>query len=261
MKELIVPLKERLIKDWQAFCVAMQFLTILPVVSPSLVTPDIQGRSLLWYPVIGLILGILLTLLCGLLPSPFYLTAAVVVAFWVLLTGGLHLDGLADCADAWMGGLGDREKTLRLMKDPLCGSMGVLSIVLLLLLKTTALAALIYEGSWVWLWVIPLLSRLSLLLLFLSTPYVRPQGLGEILAQHFPKSLVRGLLLAVSFLLMLIMPFMLWALFLVVILLVFGLVRLTVLNRLQGFTGDCAGAQVELVEVALLIAAACLVGG
>lgn len=259
-------MKERLIKDWQAFCLAMQFLTILPVlgssqVNPSQITPDIQGRSLLWYPAIGLILGVLLTLLCGFLPTPFYLTAAVVVALWVVLTGGLHLDGLADCADAWMGGLGDREKTLRLMKDPLCGSMGVLSLILLLLLKTTALAALIYEGLWMWLWVIPLLSRLSLLLLFLSTPYVRPQGLGEILAQHFPKPLVRGLLLVVSFLLMLIMPFILWALSLVVVLLVFGFVRLTVLKRLQGFTGDCAGAQVELVEAALLIAAVCLAAG
>ncbi len=93
-----------LIKEWQAFSLAMQFLTIFPCARKSNadaeakleIKPEIQGRSLIWYPVVGLILGGLLTLLSGVLPLPFYLTAAVVVAVWVILTGGLHLDGLAD---------------------------------------------------------------------------------------------------------------------------------------------------------------------
>lgn len=253
--------KIRLIKEWRAFAIAMQFLTIIPVfktASSSQVKPKLQGQSLIWYPAVGLILGGLLTLLTALiltetLSIPFYLTAVVVVALWVILTGGLHLDGLADCADAWMGGLGDRDKTLRILKDPLCGAIGVLSLVLLLLLKTAALAAMISLGHWVWLWVIPLLSRLSLLLLFLATPYVRPQGLGEVLAKHFPKSLAKGVLLVVSIVLFLVLPFSLWLLWVTVVFLVFGVVRRVTLKRLQGFTGDIAGAQVELVEVALLV--------
>ncbi|PCJ90263.1 MAG: adenosylcobinamide-GDP ribazoletransferase [Porticoccaceae bacterium] len=255
----------------------MQFLTVLPIarvlpveralpvtrepqVEPE-AGPETQGRALIWYPAVGLVLGGMLTILAGCLPLPFYLTAAVVVAVWVILTGGLHLDGVADCADAWMGGLGDRDKTLRLLKDPLCGSMGVLSLILLLLLKTTALAVLITQGSWLWLWAIPLLSRLSLLLLFLTTPYIRPQGLGGVIAQHFPKPLAWGVILAVSIMTLLVLPLLLWLLWLVVVLLVFGCVRMATMKRLQGFTGDGAGALVELVEVALLLAATCLLVG
>lgn len=249
----------RLIKEWRAFSLAVQFLTVIPFLtifpksSSFKVAPKTQGRSLIWYPAVGLILGALLTMVTGLLPTPFYLTAAIVIALWVILTGGLHLDGLADCADAWMGGLSDRDKTLRILKDPLCGAMGVLSLVLLLLLKTAALVAMISLGHWVWLWAIPLLSRLSLLLLFLTTPYVRPQGLGEILASCFPKPLAWGVLSVVSLMTLFILPLSMWLLWVVVMLLVFWAVRSAALKRLQGFTGDIAGAQIELVEVALLV--------
>lgn len=253
-------LKRCLIKEWRAFSLAMQFLTVLPWVSSFQIKPEIQGRSLIWYPVVGLMLGAVLTILTGLLPLPFYLTASVVIALWVVLTGGLHLDGLADCADAWMAGLGDRDKTLLVLKDPLCGSMGVLSLVLLLLLKTAALAAMISLGLWVWLWAVPLLSRLSLLLLFLTTPYVRYQGLGEVLAKYFPKPLAWGILWVLSFTTLLVLPPLIWLLWMVVSVLVCGAVRSVSIKRLWGFTGDVAGAQVELVEVALLLSV-CFIGG
>jgi adenosylcobinamide-GDP ribazoletransferase len=246
-------------KEWQAFSFAVQFLTVLPWGRSLQAEPDsslaIQGRSLVWYPVVGLMLGGLLTGLAGLLPAPHYVTAAIIVVLWAVLTGGLHLDGLADCADAWMGGLGDRDRTLLLLKDPLCGAMGVLSLVLVLLLKTAALAALVFSSGWVWLWAIPLLSRLSLLLLFLTTPYVRSQGLGEVLAQYFPKPLARGVILLVISACFLFLPLLLWVLWLFVALLVFSALRWAALKRINGFTGDVAGAQVELVEVALLVAA------
>ena len=105
-------LSARLKSQGQAFLLALRFLTMLPV--PRGVPNDdlTAGRSLLWYPAVGLLLGLLLLLVNRSLALPFYLQAAVLLAFWVVLTGGLHLDGLADCADAWVGGLGDREKKL-----------------------------------------------------------------------------------------------------------------------------------------------------
>lgn len=258
----------RWVAEWQAFCVAVQFLTVLPIpkrtdlsqLEPKALA-EIQGRSLIWYPFVGLIVGGLLVMLVALLPTPFYLTAAIVIVVWAILTGGLHLDGLADCADAWVGGLGDRDKTLALLKDPLCGAMGVLALVLLLLVKTAALAALLQQDWWLWLWLVPLLSRLSLLWLFLSTPYVRPLGLGETLAQYFSKPLAWGVTGAIGFGLLLILPSLLWLLWLMVSLLVYAGVRMAAMKRLSGFTGDIAGAQIELVETAVLIISACLVVG
>ena len=65
----------------------------------------------------------------------------------IALTGGLHLDGLADSADAWVGGFGDRARTLEIMKDPRSGPAGVTAIVSLLLLKCAALASLSVENA------------------------------------------------------------------------------------------------------------------
>ena len=115
--------------------IALQFLTRLPVSLPGMPTPEQMGRSLLWYPAVGLLLGLLLWLAHLLLgQTPGVLQAAIILALWVGLSGGLHLDGLADTADAWVGGFGDRERTLTIMKDPRSGAIAVVVLVLLLLL-------------------------------------------------------------------------------------------------------------------------------
>lgn len=237
----------------RALLLAVQFLTTLP--TPRQVEGDesVYGLSLLWYPAVGLLLGLLLTVICSALPMPFYLQAILTVILWVVFTGGLHLDGVADCADAWVGGLGDREKTLHLLKDPLCGSMGVMMLIGVIALKAAALAAVIQQEQLVWLWSVPLLARLSLLLLFSTTRYVRVQGLGEILAQHFPRVWAQGVLIGTAIAFLIILPLDLWAAFLMTLLAVFLLVRWAAMRRLGGFTGDVAGAQVELVEVCLLL--------
>ena len=246
-------------KHGRAFLLALQFLTIVPCPRQVDTDPALQGLSLLWYPVIGLLLGMFLTVICSVLPMPFYMQAALTIALWIFLTGGLHLDGLADCADAWTGGLGDREKTLRLLQDPLCGSMGVIALILVILLKTMGLAAVIEAGQLHWLWIVPLLARLSLLLLFLTTTYVRPQGLGEVLAQYFPRSRALCVLVGVAALLLYMLPLDLWCAAVMLPAAICLSIRRAAARRLGGFTGDVAGAQVELVEAGLLFALASLI--
>lgn len=248
---------ELLARQARALLVALQFLTILPVPAHAQQDARVQGVSLLWYPAVGLLLGLLLTLACTALPLPFYLQAMVTVTLWIVLSGGLHLDGVADCADAWVGGGADREKTLRLLKDPLCGSMAVIALVVMIALKALALAAMIQAGQVQWLWLVPLLARASLLCLFLTTRYVREQGLGAILAQYFPAGAAKAVLAAIAVATCLLLPLDLWAASLMVTLAIYLLVRVAAVRRLGGFTGDVAGAQVELVEVGLLLVLAC----
>lgn len=187
------------------------------------------------------------------LPGPDYLQAAIVLTAWVFLTGGLHLDGLADCADAWTGGLGDRERTLELLKDPLCGAMAVLALVLTLLLKFACLTVLLAEGQWAALIAVPMLARGSLLQLFRSTPYVRQGGLGELIERHYSRGAGVAVLLLVAVAVALVMGVLNAVLLLATAMCVGWLIRRTAMRRLGGFTGDVAGAQVELLEVALLL--------
>ncbi|WP_339475701.1 adenosylcobinamide-GDP ribazoletransferase [Pseudomonas sp. RL_5y_Pfl2_73] len=235
------------------FWIALQFLSSLPVRLPGMPEPEQLGRSLLFYPMVGLVFGAVLWLLNALLlGAPSLLHAALLLSAWVLLSGGLHLDGLADSADAWLGGFGDRERTLLIMKDPRSGPIAVITLVLVLLLKFAALLALIEQGHALALIVVPVLGRAALLGLFLTTPYVRAGGLGQALADHLPRRAGWWVLLGGALGCVLLAG---WAgvCALVVAFAVFVGVRRMMLRRLGGCTGDTAGALLELLEVVVLV--------
>jgi adenosylcobinamide-GDP ribazoletransferase len=237
----------------QAFLIALQFLTRLPVPAAGDYSSEQVGRSLAWYPLVGLLIGLLLYVAAWLLhgQAPL-LTAAILLLLWVGLTGALHLDGLADSADAWVGGMGDRERTLAIMKDPSSGPMGVAALVLLLLLKFSALASISSDALSPALFLLPVLARSGVALLFVTTPYVRAGGLGEAMSQHAPREFVIGGMLA-SALLMLLAPGVPGLSTLLVIALLWLVLRHWVMLRLGGFTGDIAGAMLELLECAALL--------
>lgn len=239
-----------------AWWIALQFLTRLPVNLAGMPTPAQLGRSQLFYPLVGLLIGLLLLAAQQLLgDSAVLLQAALLLTLWVGISGGLHLDGLADSADAWVGGFGDKERTLTIMKDPRSGPIAVVVLVLLLLLKFAALVTLLENGSALLLLLVPWLARCLLPLLFLTTPYVRAGGLGQALAEHLPRRQLPWVLAAnVGLILLFGWPGLLA---LLVAGLVFLWLRSMMLKRLGGTTGDTAGALLELAECAVLVALAC----
>ncbi|MCH2559334.1 MAG: adenosylcobinamide-GDP ribazoletransferase [Alcanivorax sp.] len=237
----------------QPALLALSLLTRLPVRVATPVDPRDQGRSVAWYPVVGLLIGALVWGLAVWLESaPSAPLAALLLVVWVGLTGALHLDGLADSADAWLGGYGDRARTLAIMKDPYCGPAGAVAIVLVLLVKVTALAALLAGGGTPTLLVAPVLARAACAGLFLALPYVREQGLGSDPARHAARRAVGLTVLAAALLALLLGQGA--ALLVTVAVFVGGAALMR--RRLGGFTGDTAGALVEGVEAAVLLAAA-----
>ncbi|MCB2426828.1 adenosylcobinamide-GDP ribazoletransferase [Methylophaga pinxianii] len=234
----------------KSFLIALQFLTILPVQLKGTLTDKEIGHSLLFYPVVGLLIGLVLGLLAWSLNAQLPMVSAILVlTVWVTLSGALHLDGLADSADAWLGGIGDKAKTLLIMKDPAAGPIAVVTIVLVLLIKFVMLTVLLsQQNCWELIWSV-ILARTALPLLFLTTDYVRPRGLGSILKQQQSAIHTRRLMLIVGVLAL----FSIGLFPLLFGLLVFLLLRYLMERRLNGFTGDTAGAMVELLEAALLI--------
>ncbi|MDM3888284.1 adenosylcobinamide-GDP ribazoletransferase [Pseudomonas sp. BCRC 81390] len=231
------------------FWIALQFLSSLPVRLPGMPAPREMGRSLLCYPLVGLLFGLLLWLASHLLQAtPAPLHAALLLTLWVLLSGALHLDGLADSADAWLGGFGDRERTLQIMKDPRSGPIAVVTLVLVLLLKFCALWVLVEQGSGAQLLLAPLIGRAAMLGLFLSTPYVRPGGLGQALAEHLPRAAAGWVLLGCA-----LFCLVLGGWIVVLALAVFGWLRQLMSQRLGGTTGDTAGALLELLELGVVV--------
>ncbi|OWL90183.1 adenosylcobinamide-GDP ribazoletransferase [Halopseudomonas aestusnigri] len=242
-----------------AFGLALQLLSRIPVRLWRAPTARELGRSVLWYPTVGVLLGLALLLLAALLgdlDAP--LKAALLLVFWVWFSGGLHLDGLADTADAWVGGMGSVERTLAIMKDPACGPVGVVSLVLVLLVKWAALVSLLESGVWPALLLAPWVARGALAGLLLSTPYVRPQGMGTQLVEQMPRSRLLQVLVLHAVLVLLFGWSGLLALLVATLLTLFWRQRLRM--RIGGTTGDTAGALVEVLEAALLVALAVLPG-
>lgn len=237
----------------RALALALVFMTRIPVPVRFQPRPQDWGRSVLFFPLVGLVIGLLMTGLYELFPyaDPNVL-AALLITVWALFTGGLHLDGLADLADAWVGGSGDREKTLAIMKDSRSGPMAVMAMILVLLGKFAALAVIVEQGAWELLLLIPVLGRSAILLMLISTPYVRPQGIGIAHADHLPRVLCIFLLLLVAIATTIVLV---WDGFALLALLGIGFIglRRLLLDRLGGITGDILGATCELTETVSLM--------
>jgi len=235
------------------FWLAMQFMTRIPVPPIEDFSSQSMGRSVLWYPAVGLVIGLILLISAALgsvISTGF--AAALVLLAWVAVTGALHLDGMADTADAWVGGHGDRSKTLAIMKDPHLGPVGASALIVTLVVKFTLVSALLEANEWWVLLLVPMLARGFLLLLFLKLPYVRADGIGAGHAQYLPQPEVKWLLVLGSLTLGVFLGWL--AVWLLLGLYGFySLYRRIMLKRLGGMTGDTAGAAVEVVEVWLML--------
>lgn len=241
-------------RESHALLIAIQFLTRLPVRLFQPVQDQDVSRSLSWYPLVGLVMGCCIWLLYASLPGqlPTLLSASLVLSFWIFLSGALHLDGFADCVDAWVGGMGDKDKTLTIMKDPASGPMAIVALILLLMIKLSGLAFVISAQLGLYLIIIPIMARSTIVVIFLTVPYIQDNGLGTALAAPSRNSCLISLLLCLVCLLVLL-PLGPLFLLLVTSAIIYSLWRYAVMKRLQGFTGDCAGALLELQELGLLI--------
>lgn len=234
------------------FFIALQFLTIFPVQLKEMPSKQQNGQSLLFYPLIGLMIGTILFAIATVLHAlPVILLNSLILVVWIWLTGGLHLDGLADTADAWVGGFGDKERTLAIMKDPSCGPIGVLSLIIVCLIKWSALYVLLEKQLYSALFLFPVLGRLAPLFLFLTTQYVREKGLGSSIAELIPKM---GAVLL--FILCLVASvYFAWVGILTTMIFIGTLIYLRhkFIQRIDGITGDTVGASIEICEAASLL--------
>jgi len=218
-----------------------------------------MASALVWFPLVGCGLGVLLYrlgLAVGFISGDWAGgTAAIVLSAGVVLTRGLHLDGLADWADGCGGGR-EREDTLAIMKDPHVGAFGVLAITVSLLIKYVALLRLINMGYLYWMIHVLLVSRATMAELAVCLPYARPEGgtAGPFVNGARPYHRVGVLLLS----LLMLIAYGRWQ---GVGILVGGWIVGRLLGfwfrrRVGGVTGDLLGACGEIVETGLLLSCA-----
>lgn len=242
-------------KRLQPFWLAMALLTTLPVgrlIRPP-VTPEQQGRSVACYPLVGLLLGGLLALV-GWLPvqAPAPVGAILLLVVWVALTGALHLDGLADCSDAWAAGHADPERILSVMKDPACGPVAVAVLVLVLLVKLGVLMALGVAAVGLWV-AAAVLGRCAAALLMVTTKYRRSGGIAVDQSTNVPVAPTVIIVAALSLLLLMLLPLWAWVLSVLAAGVCVLAWRVFWIRRIGGYTGDTVGGLIECIEVVVLV--------
>ena len=239
--------------------VALSFLTILPVGLASATDIEIS-RSRGWYPIVGLLYGLLLVALVLLwtlaLGVPMFtpVLAALLVMAMAAANRFLHLDGLMDFCDAMWGGH-TVERRLEIMRDSRVGSFAVAGCVSVLLVKYSALLSLLTMVPGLsGLLFFPIVSRWAMTLLLTVFPYGRQQGIGSAFATHGRPWLATGFALLTVAAVAWFLLGLAGILILVVVSVVALLMGWWASRRLGGgLTGDCYGAANEIMEVLALV--------
>lgn len=241
----------RLLREWLA---AVQFLTRIPVPSYRY-EPDMIMASAKFFPLVGALVGLGAVAIQWLLRTHLAATviAAAVLVYFVLLTGGLHEDGLADTCDG-LGAGGERQRMLNVMRDSRIGSYGALAIVFSVLVRWALLAAISPVNFGAYVIAAQVLCRWTALPLAAFLPSARSDGVGEKLAQ---KVSIRALVLATALTLAIVGL----SLRMHMLLPVAAVIAVTVASgvvyrfKLGGITGDCFGATNQLAEMAVYLCA------
>lgn len=223
---------------------AFALLTIVPVRRP----PDFSARVFLSFPLVGAALGAALAAALWALRAVFppLISAALVTALWALLTGALHLDGVSDAGDALLATT-TRERRLEILRDVHLGAFGATALILVLLLKFSALVA----AAPVSLFLAAVLARWAMVYAA-AFPLARSEGMAVLVAKSLTRREIAGATIVTFFL---VAPFGLrgagaW----IASALVATLLARLANARLGGLTGDIYGMICECVEVTTLLA-------
>lgn len=230
----------------------IQFLTRIPININLDVTREDLSKAVIYFPVIGWIIGGLLWAIFALgyqiLNMDLLVVAGLIIFSETLITGGLHLDGLSDTFDGIFSGR-KKDKILEIMKDPNVGTFGVLSLIFLIILKIILLAK-IKNDLWIVIILMPVFSRFCVVMASRFNTYAKDDGLGNMfIGKVSNMQLMMSLLMTLG------------GLYLNVYLYIGLIINIaftfyfahSIKKKIHGITGDTLGAIVEMNELVFLI--------
>lgn len=240
------------------FLIALQFLTIIPVRARDINEKDF-AKSTIFFPVVGIIIGILLAVFNLVLSEimPQIPTSCFLLIFWVFITGALHLDGLADTIDGFYAST-NREEILRVMEDTSTGAKGVAAVVMLLLFKFVLLLSVEDTIKIFALILIPAISRYSMVMAMVSSNPTRKEGIGRLFigTTGWAGVIISSfIIVALVYFSSFFLPFKILGFIGLAVAVIVTLAFVRYCNyKIGGMTGDTLGALNEIVEVATLLA-------
>jgi adenosylcobinamide-GDP ribazoletransferase len=233
------------------FLIALQFLTVLPFNIKGKIEEKDFGGSLVYFPIVGFLIGLFLVsaaYMSAFLPS--LVRSVLILVAWVIITGGMHLDGFADTCDGFYGRR-SKEEILKIMRDSRIGTMGAAGVTILLLFKFAMLSSIQPENLWTALIITAVFSRWSQVLACTTSEYARDDGKARYFIEY-----AKGVGMFMGALFTLILS---WFLMQAKGVILFALLSITVFlfiqyaeRKIGGMTGDTIGATNEVAEAAAL---------
>ncbi|MBI4650053.1 adenosylcobinamide-GDP ribazoletransferase [Candidatus Desantisbacteria bacterium] len=234
------------------FLIAFQFLTILPIKIKSELKDADFGKSIIYFPLVGLAIGALLasiTLFSNFLPN--MVMAAIIILLSVIITGAIHLDGFIDTCDG-LYGFRTKERSLEIMRDSHVGAMGIIGIVVLMLIKFSILVSYLPLNLWKYLILMTTFARWTQVLSCFTSDYARKDGKGKNFIKYCgKKEFLIGTVFTFAIFLLLKG---IWGIILLSLSTIFILLIITYIKKkINGMTGDTIGAVSEMAEVVILL--------
>lgn len=234
--------------------IAASFLTIVPILPRGRSDDAAVAASLGWFPIVGFAIAVALSLEDIVLARFFDLTirSILIVLSLTVVTGALHLDGLADTADA-LGAGRDRARALVILRDSRIGSFGAAAIFFALALKIIALATLYGARRYTAIFAAVGIARWAMVAVADRIPYLRAEGAGSALLGAGSER--RNLTIASLTVMAAMLPVISWSVLAAIVVAVAIVLAMRGFYRrwLGGVTGDLIGACGEIVEIAILI--------
>ncbi len=231
------------------FLAALQFLTVVPVNIEF--TGDDIGRSMPKFPLVGLLIGLTAAALYGIVGVG-AVQAVLMVIFLGGISGGLHLDGMADTADGLLSSR-PRERMLEIMRDSRIGTMGVLALMAVFGLKVAALVSVEPAVAWRAVFLAPVAGRCALVIAMHILPYARPEGgLAAIFMEHRQTKHVVWAVIVIGIVSLLLFAFKGLIIASACAATIWGF-SAYVKSKIGGMTGDTLGATCELTEAVVFL--------
>ncbi len=233
---------------------AIRFLTIIPVPGNGEKDGSFFGGALFYFTITGLIIGaggtLFSYLLTGLLPP--LVTAVILTIFLSIVSGFLHLDGLADSFDGLLSAR-PAHQCLEIMRDSRIGVMGAAAIAALFLLKTATITSIDQQELFVAMLIVPAAGRTSIVAMMSILPYARKNsGLGELFYTGVNRWAVIASFIVLGTVTLLLAPSRFFLIFIILIVTV-GIFSWICKTKIGGATGDTLGAICELSEAMILL--------
>ncbi|KIN79857.1 adenosylcobinamide-GDP ribazoletransferase [Clostridium botulinum] len=236
------------------FLLMIQFFTRIPI-NKNLQCEKVNFRmGAFFLPVVASIIGgIEFLIYLGLknfLPSNVIIV--LLLLFTAMITGGLHMDGLADTCDGFFS-LRDKERIIEIMKDSRMGAFGTIAMIINLLLKYQLLYSVVLKDCSIAIILAPVIGRISILFLCLSKRTAKKNGSGNIFIGNMSKPIIFLITIIALAMNTYFLGLKITIISFIAVLIITYLFYLLCLNKINGLTGDTLGACNELGEITFLL--------